>query len=66
MNEDVLFQLYTLSIELNNESAEVLRDMIIDLYVNVRGFSFAIHAWNSIDSQERNTAKDKSHKKERI
>lgn len=40
-NEDVLFQWCMLSVELDDKIAIQLRDMIIELYVTVRGYAFA-------------------------
>lgn len=40
-SEDILFHWTTLTCELDTESAEKLLDMILELYVTIRGFAFA-------------------------
>lgn len=40
-NEEVLFQWCLLSLELDHKVGEQLRDMIVKLYITVRGFAFA-------------------------
>ena len=40
-NEDVLFEWCMLTVELDDNVAQKLRDMIVELYVTIRGFSFS-------------------------
>lgn len=55
-NEDVLFQWCMLSVELDDKIAIQLRDMIIELYVTVRGYAFA----NSCMEQSKKKTTQKS------
>ena len=40
-DEDVIFYWYILTTDIDTETGNILLSMIVDLYVTIRGFSFA-------------------------
>lgn len=65
-NEDVLFQWCILSIELDEKVAELLRDMIIKLYVTIRGHAFANSCMELYKQSKKKTVQKKKGIRSRV
>ena len=60
-NDDVLFYWCMVTVEVDQEEANTLLEIIVNLWITVRGYSFANSWWRCINKQKRNQHRNPKH-----